>query len=194
MLFEISDITLHVAKKNTASGSVKIDATPSPRLLSSMQSLSYTIGELKQGQVIPFMTHGAWSLHQLLEFLLLQIGPSKVMFTTWTITEDPIRAILSMIDRNLITELNAIFDYRIEKRKPEAFQLANNIVTRIGLTKCHAKVMVLQNDTWNVTVIGSSNFSKNPRIESGVIFTDRETADFTSKWIIDELKNKEEKC
>ncbi len=194
MLFSPSDIAINPVKEVSPSSAVKLDLTPSPRLLPAMKSLESTIGELRQGEVIPFMTHGAWSLHQLLEFLLLQIGPSNVMFTTWTITEDPIRAILGLIDRGLITELSAIFDYRIEKRKPEAFQLASNIVTRIVLTKCHAKVMVLQNDNWNVSVIGSSNFSKNPRIEAGVLFTDKATADFTAGWILDEIKSKEVPC
>lgn len=142
------------------------------------------------GQIIPFMTHGAWSLHQLLEYILLHTGPAKVSFTTWTITEDPMRAVLALIDRGLITELLAIFDYRIEKRKPEAFQFANQIVSKIKLTKCHAKVLVVENTDWQVTVIGSSNFSKNPRLEAGVLFTDESTCRFTTQWITAEIVGK----
>jgi hypothetical protein len=91
----------------------------------------------------------------------------------------------------MISELNAVLDYRIERRKPEAFQLANNIITRIKLTKCHAKVLVIRNETWDVTIIGSANFSKNPRIEAGVIFTDRKTAEFNAGWIDEIIEGKE---
>lgn len=130
-------------------------------------------------------------MHQLLEYLLRKTGPCRVWMTTWTITEEPMRALLAMIKDGLILELNAVLDYRIERRKPEAFQLASSIITRIKLTKCHAKVLVLKNETWSVTILGSANFSKNPRIEAGVIFTDEDSADFHKKWIDDVIEGKE---
>ncbi len=130
-------------------------------------------------------------MHQLLLYILQKVGPSKVWMTTWTITEDPMRALLMMVQDGLITELNAIFDYRIEKRKPEAFQLASNLVTRIKLTKCHAKVLVVRAADWDVTVVSTANFSKNPRIEAGVIFTDKASADFHQRWIDDVIEGKE---
>lgn len=189
MLFDLKEIASSTpSKQRNGAASIRAEGDVSPRLLPSVTSLRETIGQLASGQIIPFMTHGAWSLHQLLEYVLLQTGPAKVNFTTWTITEDPMRAVLSLIDRGLITELQAIFDYRIEKRKPEAFQFASQIVSNIKLTKCHAKVMAIENEGWTVTVIGSSNFSKNPRLEAGVIFTDEQTCRFTTEWITDEIQ------
>lgn len=165
--------------------------TSTHRLGRSLIDLRASIGELEQDQALQFATAGRWSMHQLLEYLLLKTGPAKVWMTTWTITEEPMRALLGMITSGLITELNAVLDYRIERRKPEAFQLASSIITRIKLTKCHAKVLVIKNDTWSITILGSANFSKNPRIEAGTIFTDHASGAFHIDWINQVIEGKE---
>lgn len=130
-------------------------------------------------------------MHQLLAYVLEQTGPAAVWMTTWTITEEPMRSLLQQLRSGSIIELHALLDYRIERRKPEAFQLASSIITRIKLTKCHAKVLVVQNEQWSVTVLGSANFSNNPRIEAGCLFTDRASADFHRTWINDVIEGKE---
>lgn len=177
--------------KKLEPGAFKHFPSGSHRLGGSLRELESCISELVPDQAQQFATAGRWSLHQLLEFLLRKTGPCRLWMTTWTITEEPMRALLMMMREGLILELNAVLDYRIEKRKPEAFQLASQIITRIKLTKCHAKLLVLKNENWNVTVLGSANFSNNPRIEAGVIFTDKGSADFHSQWIDEVIDGKE---
>jgi hypothetical protein len=189
----ISEKLRHTSLPENKAVAFSVGLTPSPRLIHSIADLRATLGELEKNKVMPFTTRGNWSMHQLIEYIILQTGPAKMWMTTWTITEEPMRALLDMITTCKITELTAIFDYRIERRKPEAFQLASNIVTRIALTKCHAKVVVLQNEDWSVSVMGSANFSNNPRLEAGVIFTDKETAAFNIAWIHEEMQGKEVK-
>lgn len=157
----------------------------------NLAALVDMVDNLQQGEAVQFCTGGLWSMHEMLRLLLMKSGPAKVWMTTWTITEEPMRVLLDLIKQGYITELSAVLDYRIERRKPEAFQLASNIISRIKLTKCHAKVAVIQNEKWNITVIGSANFSKNPRIEAGVVFTDKESADFNMQWINDVIEGKE---
>lgn len=191
-LFSINDLNNLTQEENKSQGSsIRFISQPSPMLLSSLKSLKIGIGDLEKNIVLPFATGGSWSLHQLMEYILIQTGPCKLWFTTWTISEEPLRCMVEMIKKGLITELNAILDYRIAKNKPEAFQLAGNIITNIRLTKCHAKVLVLKNSEWQVTVIGSANLSKNPRLEAGVIFTDEKTAQFNIDWIEKEIYRKE---
>lgn len=191
-LFRLSEIpSSKPADKNLSPKGLKNFAVSSHRLGKSLLDLQSTIGELEHDHSLQFTTAGAWSMHQLLEYILLKTGNARVWMTTWTITEEPMRALLDMIQKRMISELNAVLDYRIERRKPEAFQLANNIITRIKLTKCHAKVLVIRNETWDVTIMGSANFSKNPRIEAGVIFTDRKTAEFNAGWIDEIIEGKE---
>lgn len=161
------------------------------RMGRSLKELERCISELVPDQAQQFVTAGRWSMHQLLEYVLRMIGPCRLWMTTWTITEEPMRALLSLMREGLILELNAVLDYRIEKRKPEAFQLASSIITNIKLTKCHAKVAVLRNEHWDVTILSSANFSNNPRIEVGTIFTDRGSAEFHSAWIDEVIAGKE---
>jgi hypothetical protein len=190
-LFKIKDLSSKPAVKPLSPSGLKQSASGAHRLGKSLIDLERTIEELVPDQALQFATAGRWSMHQLLEYLLRKTGPCRVWMTTWTITEEPMRALLGMITDGLILELNAVLDYRIERRKPEAFQLANSIITRIRLTKCHAKVLVLENENWSVTILGSANFSKNPRIEAGVIFSDKKSADFHKKWINDVIDGKE---
>lgn len=191
-LFKTSDLVVTTPADNTLSAKgFKQVARSTQRLIKSRRTLESIIGELVADQVLQFATAGRWSLHQLLEYVLAQTGPASVWMTTWTITEEPMRVLLNLIKSGSIRELHAVFDYRIESRKPEAFQLASNILTRIKLTKCHAKVLVIQNERWSVTILGSANFSNNPRIEAGTLFTDRASADFHKNWISEVIDGKE---
>lgn len=191
-LFKLSELSAATPGAKTLSAeSLKSFPSGAHRLGRSLTDLKTTIGELVPDQALQFATAGRWSMHQLLEYTLRKTGPCNVWLTTWTITEEPMRQLLMMIREGLILELRALLDYRIEKRKPEAFQLASKIMPTIKLTKCHAKVLVLRNAQWDVTILGSANFSRNPRIEAGAIFTDKASVDFHQKWIDDVIEGKE---
>lgn len=150
----------------------------------NLQELRDEIPQLAPDTVTHYATGGRWSMHELILHVLQLIGPAKLYLTTWTITEDPMRALFQAIDSGMVTELYCVLDYRIEKRKAEAFQLAKVNASRIKLTKCHAKVTVLENDQWSVSIVSSANLSANPRIEAGVICTDQASADFHKDWIM----------
>jgi hypothetical protein len=71
-----------------------------------------------------------------------------------------------------------IFDYRMGVRKPAELQFLQKITTEIKPAKCHAKVTVVENDNWGISIVGSANYTRNPRIEAGVLFTCRNVAAF----------------
>ncbi len=191
-LFSSDDLVAAKSSSGTLAPSGFKQASVGARVLGrTLEQLKLCIGQLEHNQALQYTTAGRWSMHQLLSYILDRTGPGRVWLTTWTITEEPMRVLLHEIKSERIQELNAVLDYRIERRKPEAFQLASKIITRIKLTKCHAKVLVIQNEEWSVTVLGSANFSKNPRIEAGTIFTDRESAEFHKTWINDVIEGKE---
>lgn len=154
----------------------------------SIQQLKQVIGQLEQNQVIAFATAGKWSSHELLRHCLQLIGPARVSLTTWAVTEEPLRMIHKLIEQGQITEFNCVFDYRTEKRKPEALQFAQCIVSRVKLTHCHAKILVMQNEQWNIAIVSSANFTNNPRLEAGTIFTIASVADFYKQVIDNELQ------
>lgn len=158
-------------------------------LSASGTHLADSIGTLEQGKDICFVTGGRWSAHELRAFILKQTGPARVFISTWAMSEDSSRLLLTAIETGLITELNCIFDRRLPVRKPGIMQLAQQICTRISLVDCHAKITVIQNNDWKVTIIGSANDTNNKRIEAGVLLTNPDVALFHERWMMEQINN-----
>jgi hypothetical protein len=165
-------------------GAVQLGLMPTLYLLSKgRKALRLHVGQLERDQVVHYATGGRWSAHELLQFVLERTGPAQVSISTWTVTEAPVRALLALREAGLITSLDLLFDHRIKTRCPKAFQLVDALGARVHLAKCHAKVTVVENAEWAVTVLSSQNYTRNPRIETGVIFTDRASAAFHRSWM-----------
>jgi hypothetical protein len=153
------------------------------------ETLNKIIKHANAGHTIHFASAGVFSMHDLLRRLLELQGPSKVYLTTWAMTEIPVRSIKLMIDSGLITELNCLFDFKIRKNSPKAMQLAQGIATKIHLAHCHAKATVLINEHAGTTIIGSANYTRNPRMEAGIVSFDLKVAEFHRDWIMHEINN-----
>lgn len=144
--------------------------------------LQQIVGELRHNEHIHVPSMGAWSMHDMLAYILRQTGPADVWITSWTITEEPVRLLLQLLDKGEIRSLKAVFSERVEAMNPSAYQLAR-FNLQVKLTKIHAKCIVVLNDEWGVTVGGSANFTRNPRIEKYIICTHREAAEHERQWI-----------
>jgi hypothetical protein len=153
------------------------------------EKLHQVFGKVIENHSVHFASLGDWSTHDLLFFLLEQTGPARVYFTTWAISEYAIRQLYQFIEQGLILELKGIFDYRNGIRKPAELQFLQKITTDIKAAKCHAKVTVVENDQWGISVVGSANYTRNPRIEAGVLCCDKAVAAFHRDWILKELCN-----
>ena len=147
------------------------------------------IGNIQKNETIHYATAGNWNAHELLEHLLKITGPAKVYLTTWAMSENPVRAILNLIDQGLITELNCVFDLKVQDRAPKVFQLIQGITSRVRLVHCHAKVFVIENESWAISNNGSANWTRNPRMEAGVISADPNVAQFHKAWIMRLIEN-----
>lgn len=136
---------------------------------------------------IHFYSDGAWNMHDLLYYFLKRQGAAKVYLTTWAISEIVMRQLCNFMKDGLITELFALFDYRNTSRKPAELAFIEQNATRIKLAKCHAKVTVIDSESMPVTIVSSANYTRNPRLEAGVIAFSREVADFHKEWILKEI-------
>jgi hypothetical protein len=145
--------------------------------------LSECFGEYQEGKMAKFYTDGAWSMHQLAQYFIELIGPADVVISTWTMTENPARILLSLKESGMIRKLTGLFDYRIHDRSPKNFQLISSICDKIALVKCHAKVTTITNDSQGVSIVGSANYSKNLRLEAGTVFMGMDNAQFDKSWI-----------
>ena len=187
-LFSSEDL---VKKKpdRSKSGSVPVAGENLLIIGKANEKLHQVFGKVVDGQSVHYASLGDWSTHDLLFFLLEQTGPARVYFTTWAISEYAIRQLYQFIEHGLILELKGIFDYRNGIRKPAELQFLEKISTEIKPAKCHAKVTVLENDLWGISIVGSANYTRNPRIEAGVLFSLKEVAAFERNWIERELSN-----
>lgn len=188
-LFSLNDLGKKKANKGSSSA-INAIGIPIFKIGKANVKLQDVFGTINQDQVIPYVSLGDWSTHDLLFFLLEQTGPARVWFTTWAISEYAIRQLYQFVEHGMILQLKGIFDYRNGVRKPAELQFLQQITTEIKPAKCHAKVTVIENDDWGISIVGSANFTRNPRIEAGVLFTCRNVAEFEKNWIERELANK----
>jgi len=149
--------------------------------------LAATIPKLETNQLIHFVTRGHWSNHHLIGHLLERIGPAHLILSTWSMTEDPCRALLNLKIKGQLLSAACILSERISERTPEVFQLAKNVFHPLTLAKLHAKVTLLFNEQWQVVVVGSANLTRNPKTEVGIIDSHPVSFQFHYKWMQDEL-------
>lgn len=155
------------------------------------QTLDYVIGNIQPGETIHFATGAEWSMIDLLIYLLEQTGPADVLISTFEISEFPARLLHQLIEMKMITKLECLLDYRSKERKAGVFQLMQNISVKLKSVPCHAKVTVITNGDWQVCVIGSANYTRNIRIEAGIICTDPRAVEFHHRWMHQELNNEQ---
>jgi hypothetical protein len=129
------------------------------------------IQEIKQNVTFPFASEGTFSMHELLEFLLTKTGPASVRITSFSITEAAVRSFLNLMEAGVILRLECLFDISVKRHKLGLLYFVNNVASSIALAKCHAKLILIENDKWRISVIGSANFQVNDKIEAGVIST-----------------------
>jgi len=142
------------------------------------------IGKLEMGESLHFVSAGEWSMHDVLFHLLNQTGPADVWAASWSITEDPCRQLIRAMDQERIRNLHLLFDWRVKIRCPESAALAKHNATSCYLTSTHAKATVIINDDWQIAIVGSANYTNNPRIEAGVITCQQDLAEFHRDWIM----------
>jgi hypothetical protein len=187
MLFKIDEVADWASAQVKVAGAIEMSASVECVLGKSTENVKAVMPDLKHDKTILFATAGLWSMHDLLFFYLDKIGSADVYAATWSMTEEPATMIVRGLSSGLIRSLHLLFDARIRLRNPKVFAFVkhNNVVCR--LSSCHAKVCVIENEEWQITIVGSSNFTNNPRIESGVVMTDPKAAEFSKNWILAEL-------
>ena len=189
--FSVAD-TIPAAEEVSPSGKAQALGSPVPGEVDfiageDLKAMKEAIGALTAKSSLFFMTKGAWSNIRLLEYILEVTGPAEVYFTTWAISEDAIRKFVSWKESGLVTDLFAVMDAGLRNRKPAIYQQAIAAFPNLKVSSCHAKVVVIRNDHFAFTLVGSANMTKNPRREVGLILSDQQLAEENIKWILEEV-------
>ena len=151
-------------------------------LTSELADLRKTVPELKPGTVYDFVSFGQWSAAHILIYILSLTGPADVSITTYGLSPDVVRKLVEAKEKGIIQDMTMVMDWKIRTYKAEAYHVAEqNFKTR--LCSIHAKVTTVINDTWGVILQGSSNYTRNNKIENNIITVDRERALMHAAWI-----------
>ena len=175
---------LRASKVSTSNANNYVVSCKSSELLQNL------VGKIQPGTAVEFCTAGEFSMHQLLQYLLTETGNANVYISTWTLKEEPARVLHFLKQTGKIKALYCVMDYRIRTMDAKHFDFIAKSMDAYMLTKCHAKVMVIEGERMSVTVVSSANFSNNPRIEAGVISCNEISASFHKGWIMDVIGGK----
>lgn len=149
----------------------------------SPAKLQQLVTALSPGKTIHFVSDGDWSTHDLVMSLLPLCRPAELYITTYAIRELPVRQLIMAMEKKDILAVNMLLDNRARVRTPDVYQLASFNLTKICLTHIHAKVTVLRGPDISITIMGSANWTQNPRIEVGILSRDDALAQFHIDWI-----------
>lgn len=151
-------------------------------------AIADALPEIKDGHTYHLACFVNWSLHDVLERLLHLTGPAHVCLTSWAISEGPARKISRLLQEGQVLSMHCLFDHRTLRYCPAAMQLVEGRFGRVKLTGIHAKILVVENDSWGISVTSTANATNKRRIEKYVIACDRTVARFERDWIMEEIE------
>lgn len=151
-------------------------------IVSDVLSSPNQLGAIVQGKTKHFYSNGAFNLIQLTLYVLKQTGPANVFLSTYSIVEDSITALRRQLDCGNIRNIRFLIDNRVRTISPKPFEhLVKAFPGCYRCTALHAKVVCIDNDDWHISIVGSQNATHNPKLERGIIHTDKEVWEFDIK-------------
>ncbi len=129
------------------------------------------------------LSKGSWSLYELIVYLAKHIGSCSLVFSTWAISEEAALTFSDLQQKKVFTSVSGIFDHTTESHKNGALTICQTFFSKIAFSHLHAKVAVLHNASWNISIVSTANMTKNPRYERTIIFTNPEVATADITWL-----------
>ena len=167
-------------EKSTGDVGMKKDRSTPVFVANCDQTLTKAIGQIENGKEHHYYSWGNFNLVRLIAYLIRQTGPVNVLMTSYSFSTKSIEQLQNHINKGSILTFRVILDNRVRVMSPKPFQI---IATSFNY-RCmslHAKVALLWNDQWNISIVTSQNATDNPKLERGTIFTDREVFEFDLK-------------
>ena len=149
--------------------------------------LTRTIGKIEQGKSLHYYSRGNFNLVRLIVHLLKQTGPADVMMSSYSFSSKSIGQLQQLISRGQITGFRILLDNRVRVMSPKPFQMISASFDYRCIA-VHAKLALIWNADWTITVVTSQNATDNPKLERGIIFTSKDMFDFDFKILSDEFE------
>lgn len=110
----------------------------------------------------------------LLQWILGQTGAAAVRMTSFSISEEFLRRLFFIRQSGLITDIDIVLDLKATNKTLILWPFIEQTVRNCHLAPSHAKILLVNNDRWTVSMVTSQNLTRGNRFESAVISTDPE--------------------
>lgn len=126
-----------------------------------------SIGTLEPGLSLFEVTRGQFSMIDIINYLLSQMGKCGVSVWTWVVADYEVEVMTALMENGRLSEGILVIDYSAGKRNPTIIE---GWRSRFGpesvlVCKNHAKIVRVWNDQYRFCVRGSMNLNFNPRFE-----------------------------
>jgi hypothetical protein len=142
------------------------------------EKLKMLLDRLQPGKTTFYMSDGDFSMQDLVMELLKKYKPADLYLSTYSLRELAVRKLILAIDRKEISSLKMLLDYRAPVRTAQVYEMAKMNFAKVYLISIHAKITVIKSAAGCVTIVGSQNWTVNPKIESGAVSLNEELAAF----------------
>jgi hypothetical protein len=183
----IAPVNKPVVKKKTKQQpeTLLVTTDASTEFVSDMDiSLTKAIGLIKPGINTHFYSFGNFNLVRLIMYLLKQTGPVHLFMTSYSFSNKSIQQLQNHIENDKLLSFQLLIDNRVRSISPKPFQMIASCFN-YRCTSVHAKIALLWNDNWKISIVTSQNATDNPKMERGIIFTDPAVFDFDHKNLTD---------
>lgn len=138
------------------------------------------LGELTPGINIHYYSDGAFSFINLIDYIITQVdNPVHIFLCSYSISVSSIRHLKRLIDKGIVLSIQFLIDNRVRSISPKNFdELIGTFPNAYRCTSLHAKVCLIYNADWNISIVGSQNLTKNPKLERGIIHIDPSIFDY----------------
>lgn len=131
----------------------------------------YKVEDLIENPIQPYLTDKV-QLYQIVQEILKQTGRASVWITTYSISEEFIRAIVNLQEKELISDVHLILDHRAINKIAKLLPFMVHVFDGVYLASNHSKVVLCASERMRVSLTTSQNQTRGNRNESGVIIYD----------------------
>ncbi len=189
MLISCNDIIMDEPESAQLPGVRSVDLRDSEKeILPGTLLAPSGLGLLMPGLNKHFYSKGAFNLVQLILYILKQTGPAHVFISSYSISEDSLATLKRYKERGELLSIRFLIDNRVRTISPKPFDyLVTAFPNAYRCCALHAKVALIWNERFTVSVVGSQNATHNPKLERGIVHTDKAVFDFDLKTLTDEF-------
>jgi hypothetical protein len=153
--------------------------------LSKVANARDTIAGFGPGMDVVGLTHGQFSLLDLLQATLDITGPADVDIATWSAGLYDVDAARRFVEDGRIRRIRFVMDAgRKNPHQPDTVQIGDLFGhDTIRTCRTHAKFVLISNDEWHVVITSSMNLNLNPRVEQFEMTDDADRHGFFTAWV-----------